>query len=200
MKVPNKTIPVILSLCLSFLGVQAQTVIRYYNHSGVAGSYGLGNVRYMVNDKESIRKNDQWSVDVFTVNGIHIKNHGLGIGVGGDIWKNRWFIPVYLNYSFAFMDKKVSPYGSFDLGYAFGKVKGDFFTGDERGAILVRPNFGVQVKLTNRLCFVSQIFYKLQTIRTDYASGGVPVPGSEITRTGYFVYYHFLGLNVGLKL
>jgi len=191
-----------LLLCLSLAYAQDGPKVKFYNRNYVGVSKGLGSARYWVGNKESVRTNSELSLDVALVNGIQIKKHQMGIGVGIDKWSDRWFIPIFFNYSYTFMKTRVSPFGSIDLGYAVGTVKGDHFVGDEKGLVLFRPGFGVQVRLNDKAAFFANAFYKMQSIRTStFAGGNVnPDPSFAGQRRFYSVIYNFVGLNVGIKL
>lgn len=194
-----------LSCLLTLRYAQSQSLVRYYNQSLVGFSTQLGEVEYTVNYKYAGFKKNSWSIDVYSINGIQIRSQQLGVGVGGDIWNDRWFIPIFLNYSSTFLvEKKVAPHAGFDLGYAFGRHQYPYVSKkDDVGSVFVRPNVGILVKITPRMHFVAHAFYKMQSIRaeSEYITYNMGNPLDY--KKGYYkywVYYHFMGVNVGIKI
>jgi len=188
------------------LGIRALAQItpqvRYYNQTSVNGYYGLGNVKRYVNGTEDLEKNREWSLEVNIVNGIRYKRHRFGIGTGADIWKSRWFIPLFGRYKFAFTDRKVSFCGSVDFGFAFGPRRLNFLKAYESNYFFFRPALGIQARLGPKISLVADVFYKLQTLRSVHDGKVVnpalaPLLGVAIP---YTIYYNFIGVGVGIKI
>lgn len=181
---------------------QSQSLLRYYTQTHIGFAMGVGHANYIVNNHVQPPVTEPWSFDISSINGIEIKKHRIGVGVGANVWKKRALVPLFLRYTLMFLDKKVTPQLYIDGGYAFGKYNGGGLIGDEKGSFLFRPGFGLQARLSPKLFFVTHVFYKQQTLRARYYSYDLvnPVPISEQKGTGYFVLHHFLGVDVGIKL
>jgi hypothetical protein len=79
----------------------------------------------------------------------------IGAGVAYDSYNYSHFIPVFADFRYFFLDKKLSPYVEGSIGYAL--------TNDESlGGTYLRPAIGGKLNLNNRLALNFSIGYRMQ--------------------------------------
>jgi len=91
---------------------------------------------------------------------------GLGVGVILSPWElfSGGIIPIFLNLRSNFLNKKVSPYASFDIGRC---INIDYL---DKGVFILNPTLGVRVKIKEKIAFFTGFGYELFVSRT--AGGG----------------------------
>jgi hypothetical protein len=107
---------------------------------------------------------DQVSVQISTMNGFTLTQYiQLGIGVGLDFWKNRGFLPIYLDLRANLFKSVASPFLYINVGYAPGWMKNE--PGMGLGGALAAIGAGAKFNIGGRLAMVCSIGYRFQQIR-----------------------------------
>lgn len=106
------------------------------------------------------------------INGMQINPYfSLGIGTGVYFFMNEYddledgpfLIPIFADFRFNFINKPVSPYLSFDIGYSFNAS--DDFKGE---GLLLNSSIGVSFKISRDRELYTGIGYQLQKVRGGY--------------------------------
>lgn len=177
---------------------QNKNSIKYFNHDIFCTSFGFGNyITRHFNGYEYSVRNSEITFGVSTINGIQIQNHQVGIGVGFDKWEEAFLVPVFLNYTFNFTKKSISPYGLFNIGYSFGQKNETQYDDVEQGSFFLKCGFGVQIKITERLSLTAEVAYKLQNMRSSYQR---VINNFEAPQNiKYNIHYNFIVVSIGTK-
>ena len=123
----------------------------------------------------------QISPSLTMTNGYMFNEHwAAGIGVGFEIFDRNHF-PVFADIRYTLWDNKISPYFSVKTGYAFGSFKKkhydylyfDFepyyaYNADFRnyGGLMLHPEMGVKVPLSENADLLFTIAYRYQKIKS----------------------------------
>ncbi|MDR1758499.1 MAG: outer membrane beta-barrel protein [Bacteroidales bacterium] len=176
---------------------QSKDSIKYFNQTSVGFYIGIGKYTTFPNGGDLTQKNDEFFYCFSTTNGIQIRNHQLGIGVGIDKWRGTLLFPVFLNYKLNFSRKFLSPYGLLHIGYSMGQINTLQYYDNKKGSFLLQGGLGLQIKLTNKISITTDLTYKLQSMSSSYKRIINPhEPSPEIK---YNIYYNFIGISVGVK-
>jgi hypothetical protein len=96
----------------------------------------------------------------------HRFNRLLGVGIGTgiethDFNNNRDILPVYAEARGFLLEKKITPYYAFKIGYGFALKDEQNFTTEAKGGIHFSPEVGVRFGADDVNCYVG-LEYKLQ--------------------------------------
>lgn len=131
----------------------------------------------------------------------------LGVDLGLNIWRQTAFIPVALHLSVNCMDYTVSPHFYLNAGYSFKwyvSSKPEKMTKVIHGAKpgwYINSGLGINLRLGEQLHLILAADYKMQYTTLQYS---VPVPNADydyssvITNRTQNMFYHFVGVKVGL--
>ena len=208
MKYPTPLICFALTLlCFSFVPLSAQspadTASSWYgNHTEAGISFGIGKFNTdVINGNQLTKKNNEMVFMIHTINGVKIENRAfLGLGIGYELWQHGSFVPVFGHLSYD-IQKKENPFvASVNLGYAFGTrgATSDYQSG--KGGFMAGVGLGYRQKISAKLKFFYEVFYKYQVINSSYNTRVTDSVGNiKHTRTtSYTVPNHFIGFRIGI--
>ena len=95
------------------------------------------------------------------INGIKFNqffSFGIGTGLHYYTFDDQFLIPIFADFRVNFINRAISPYFSFDVGYSFN-VSNDFI-GE---GILINPALGVRFKISERNEFHVGVGYQMQS-------------------------------------
>lgn len=113
------------------------------------------------------------------VNGILLnKNVSLGLGVGGQFFKEEKFLPIYFDLTAYKNSKKHKKHSSFintQLGYAIGwnTALSNMETYDFNGGVFISAGLGRKTKISDELSVMFQASYRHQFAELSYKVSGV---------------------------
>jgi hypothetical protein len=110
---------------------------------------------------------------------------GLGTGLRYYTDAEAALIPVFADFRTTFMNNKISPYLSMDLGYSFDATN-DF----EGVGFLLSPTFGVSIKGSNKSALTIGLGYEMQRMEF-YSSYNYSIKSSENSGA--------ISINVGIS-
>ena len=214
MKHPVRFIGFFLVYTILFLRpVPAQTPSgssSWYGNRTEAGiSLGFGKFKTnVVNNNQLSIKNNEIVFLIHTINGIKLQDRAfLGLGVGYELWQKGSFIPLfgYLSYD---LQKKENPFvASVSLGYSFGTREAKTGTLDGindynsgKGGFMASIGLGYRLKISNKLKFVYEVFYKYQAIQSSYNTIVTDSVGKikYNSSADYNLVNHFFGFRIGI--
>ena len=172
---------------------------QYFNktEAGIGlglGSFSTDNIRGYVKKV----KNDQIVISVQTINGIVISGRaGLGVGLGAEFWEKGMFYPVFAHFYYDLKASDNTPFAYINLGEAFGKRDSTYYYESGKGGFLFGIGAGYKMKVGKRFQFEYEIFYRYQTIKSNYRTYYDTIP-THFTTTEYNVPYHFAGFKIGM--
>jgi hypothetical protein len=127
----------------------------------------------------------QYSVMLCVSNGLTLSPYiYLGIGVGFDIWRDRKFIPVYLDFRSYFLKSVSSPFLYFNLGYSAGWMENN--NQPEFGGATAGIGAGGKFKLTGTKSIVVSLGYRFQQTREWEIHNNVE---TKATRDAHFISF-----------
>jgi hypothetical protein len=159
----------------NFLFAQEETVdksLKYFNKTEAGVSIGIGNFKTdMYNGVQKSVKNDEIIITLQTVNGFkYMDRVGIGVSFGAEYWGGGLFWPVYgyLGYDFKRADNTF--FADIYIGYAPGYRESTSFYHEGYGAFAMSIGLGYRMKISNKLKFMYEIFYKYQSLESYYYS------------------------------
>ncbi|MCX6287812.1 MAG: hypothetical protein NTY96_11915 [Bacteroidetes bacterium] len=178
--------PVICLLSAAFLLVissafsqerdTASNTLKYFNKTELGVSFGIGSFPSNVYNGVTYKvKNDEIVATLQTVNGVMYNNRWLlGVSLGVEKWRYGLFWPVYgyLGYNFKQTDNTffANIYLGYGIGtrYSRGGSENRSYIAEGRGAFALMIGVGYKMKVSNKLKFGYEIFYKYQALNTSY--------------------------------
>lgn len=210
----KRIITTLITILLIITSTQAQ---RAYNHqekkfvymTSIGYANGLGKIELLDDDGEVLKtvynKNPNFQVNQLLA--YQFNNYFyMGIGAGLDFWKHTAFVPVYLNLSVNFIDKKISPMMYLNMGYGFkwyvhskpetmNRVVHGTSTGPMgEGGLGIRLKFNSKVSLVIAGCYKAQF----SDIRYTIPKAGEQDFSAYSTNAVQKHLYHFAGVRVGI--
>ncbi len=131
----------------------------------------------------------------------------MGIGAGVSAWKKSTQIPLFLNMSVSFIDRKVSPHWNLNLGYSF-----KWYT-DSRPDLQNRlrhaatpglygeSGLGVKFNANDKVSLLLLVNYSLQQSTIEYTKndGNSIDMSHQFTNASAFMLYHFVGVKFAIQ-
>ena len=173
--------------------------LKYFNLTGVGFSFGLGHFNTnIINGRQLSVKNDEMVFLFQTINGFKYMNKiGIGVSVGAEVWQNGLFWPIcgYLSYDLKPADNTF--FANIYMGSSIGKRKAiPHLYQESTGAFAFSIGLGYKMKLSKKLRFMYEVFYKYQALQSSYDIGNDSV---AITRkVDYKVPLNFAGFRLGI--
>ena len=175
--------------------------LKYFNKTEAGISFGLGSFKSDVyNGVQKSVRNDEIIATFQTVNGFKYNNKvAFGLSVGAELWQNGLFWPVcaYLGYDFKPADHNF--FANIYLGYAYGDRDATSFYHEGEGALAFSLGIGYKMKVSGKLKFMYEVFYKYQAIESYYNSYYVRndsiIASSKID---YKIPLSFAGFKIGV--
>ncbi len=130
----------------------------------------------------------------------------MGLGFGFDFWKHTAFIPVYLNLTVNFLDKRITPLLYANMGYSFKwyisstpEAMDRVIHGTSQGP-MGEAGIGMKIKINDYVSMVIAGCYKNQytDIRYTILSPDEPDYSAYSTNSVKNVLYHFAGVRLGV--
>jgi hypothetical protein len=150
-------------------------------------NFGLGMLEGLERYKDTAQ--GQYSVMLTVFNGITITPFiQLGIGAGLDMWKNRIFLPIYLDLRVNIIKKVNSPFLYFNTGYSLGWITG--VKGVDLGGAIAAIGAGAKFRISTKQIMVLSLGYRFQQTRQWQVNNRVE---NKATRDA-----HFINLKMGL--
>lgn len=195
---------VILSLSAVSLFAQTENQdrsLKYFNKTEAGISFGIGNFKSDVynNVQKSVR-NDEIIFTFQTVNGFKYNGKvAVGLSVGAELWQNGLFWPVCAYIGYDFKPAAQNFFADIYIGYAYGNRDSTSFYNEGKGALAFSLGVGYKMKVTKKLKFMYEVFYKYQAIESHYYSYYVK-DGAVIasTKTDYKIPLNFAGFKIGI--
>ena len=144
--------------------------LKYFNKTEGGISFGLGSFKTdMYNGIQKKVRNDEIVVTLQTINGLkYMDKIGIGVSIGAELWQNGLFWPVYGYLGYDFKPADNTFFANVYLGYAAGKRKATSFYKEGKGAFALSLGAGYKMKVTKKLRFMYEIFYKYQAVESGY--------------------------------
>jgi hypothetical protein len=179
----------------------ADRSLKYFNKTEAGISFGIGSFKTDVyNGVQKSVRNDEIIATFQTVNGFKYMNKvAIGLSVGAEVWQNGVFYPVcaYLGYDFKPADHNF--FANIYLGYAFGERDETSFYHEGTGALAFSLGVGYKMKVTKKLKFMYEVFYKYQAIESFYNSYYVRNDSIiATTKIDYKIPLSFAGFKIGV--
>ncbi|MEI7983003.1 MAG: hypothetical protein WCI71_15235 [Bacteroidota bacterium] len=193
--------------CLPFLSAQTSgndKSLTWFNKTEGGISFGVGSFNTnIVNGIQKKIRNDEIVVTFQTINGVKYMNRlGLGVSIGVEKWQNGLFWPIYGYLSYALKPAGNTFFGNIYLGYGIGTRYSTSFYEQGKGGFALSIGLGYQMRISKKLQFMYEIFYKYQAVEsTYYRINGVTTDSGTIqkkTPVPYKVPLHFAGFKIGL--
>lgn len=155
----------------------ASNTLKYFNKTEFGVSFGIGSFPNNVVNGSTLKiKNDEIIATLQTVNGVMYNNRWmLGVSIGMEKWRNGLFWPIYgyLGYNFKRTDNTffANIYLGYGLGtrYSYGGVDNNpSYVAQGTGAFALMIGVGYKMKVTKKLKFGYEIFYKYQAVNSSY--------------------------------
>jgi len=199
-------LPIILFIALtSFRSVaqesNARTSLEYFNKTEIGTALGFGTFKGDIYYESTQRtlKNDQLIFPFQTINGFIISGRiGVGLGLGVEIWKEGLFYPVFGHIYYDFKkDVANTFFASMNLGTAIGTRYETFNYPSGKGGFLFSLGVGYKMKLSKRLQFEYELFYRYQAIESYYRAYYNSAQ-TKFTEVDQKVPYNFVGFKIGI--
>lgn len=144
--------------------------LKYFNKTEAGISFGIGNFKSDVyNGVQKKVRNDEIIATFQTVNGFKYNNKvSVGLSAGAELWQNGLFWPVCAYLSYDFKPANQNFFADIYIGYAFGDRNATSFYHGGKGALAFSLGIGYKMKVTKKLRFMYEIFYKYQAIESSY--------------------------------
>ena len=116
-------------------------------------------------------------INLNIINGINFNQYfsfGIGTGLHYYTFNEQFLIPIFADFRVYFINRTISPFFSFDIGYSFN-VSNDF-TGE---GILINPTIGMSFKISEQNELHAGIGYQMQR-RKYFYYGYLPDYSSQI--------------------
>jgi len=186
----------------------ASYTLKYFNKTELGVSMGIGSFPTNVYNGVAYKaKNDEIVATLQTVNGVMYNNRWLlGLSVGAEKWRYGMFWPVYgyLGYNFKRTDNTffANIYLGYGIGtrYARGIIENHSYIAQGSGAFALMLGVGYKMKISKKLKFGYEIFYKYQALNSSYLNQYQKNDTSKIM-TGtvdYKLGLHFAGFKIAL--
>ncbi|MEO8088590.1 MAG: hypothetical protein ABI763_17360 [Bacteroidota bacterium] len=132
-----------------------------------------------VNDTHADEVNNNPSIGVQTINGYKFSPYvSAGIGVGFNIYSQVLLVPVFVGVRANLLDKRVTPFLAFDVGYSYSRkqITGGTLARDDKGGIMLSPALGVKFNMTNKMALNLSLGFRYQEIQIidDYSNYSYP--------------------------
>ena len=186
--------PVIAQQPTGFLSV-------YGNRTEVGAGLGFGKFQTdMYNGTRLSSKNNEMIFMIQTINGIKMQERAfLGLGVGYELWQHGSFVPVFGHLSYDLQKKENTFVASVNLGYAYGTRQATSSYNSGKGGFTAGVGLGYKQKLSAKLKFVYEVFYKYQAIQSTYNNTFYVNDSTTHTSTvDYSLANHFIGFRIGI--
>lgn len=141
-----------------------QKILKPYNfrekgfYNFTSGSFALGS--------EAWSQDPSVGVGIHNVTGYQLNRFiGLGLGIGMDYYylgSGENLMPVYLEARGYFLSKHVSPYYSFNMGYAFAFKSEQHRIEEAEGGLMIYPAIGFRFGASSNANFTLDFGYKMQ--------------------------------------
>lgn len=133
-------------------------------------SYGIGKSEGV--DRNLDLSRDEYSIMHSCFNGFTLTPYiQLGVGVGLDAWRDRVFLPFYLDLRSNLLRKNNSPFFYFHSGYAYGwlvsEIHGNF------GGAYVGIGAGGKFRINSKMIIVMSAGWRFQQLRQPQELNGV---------------------------
>lgn len=192
---------VLFSPALSIAQSSAGSFSWFGNRTEAGIGLGVGSFKTdVVNGLQRTIRNNEIIFTLHTINGIKLGERAfLGLGVGCDVWQHGSFIPVFGHLSYD-LNKKENPFvASLSLGYSFGTREETTDYASGTGAFMASVGLGYKLKISKKLKFIYEIFYKYQAIESTYTNTWNTSDTTTYTSTvNYKVPNHFVGFRIGI--
>jgi len=190
------TIPQEVAVVVSDIRVETKKKRGYFNSTQIGMLRGntqiveltpfyipLPNYPFQViSERYETRSEMQISPSFTITNGYMFNEHlAAGVGIGFEIFERNFF-PVFADFRYTLWDSKVSPFFAVKAGYSFGDFKKKHYerplplpyepyyvyNADFRnyGGLMVHPEMGVKVSISNNADLLFSIAYRYQEIKT----------------------------------
>ncbi len=177
---------------------------KFVYMTSVGYATGLGQIE--LENKTVINKNFNVSVNQLLGYQFNPYFH-MGIGMGFDFWHYTAFIPVYLNLTVNFLDRKISPVFYANMGYGFKwyissvPEKMDRVIHGTKAGPMGEAGLGVKIRLTDRVTMMIAACYKNQysDIRYSVLKPNEQDFSAYSTNSVQKVLYHFAGVRLGIQ-
>jgi hypothetical protein len=190
-----------LFIATATLSAQAQNAtFKYFNQTEAGVSFGLGSFQtdnYM-GARKSVR-NDEIVITLQNINGFMVGNHvGIGVSIGVEKWQHGLFWPLYGYLQYHFKPEGNTFFAAAYMGYAWGTREATSFYQEGTGAFAFSIGIGYKMKVSNKVDFMYQVFYKYQAIESKYTvyyDDSIPPHTSVVD---YKIPLSFAGLKIGV--
>jgi hypothetical protein len=175
--------------------------LKYFNKTEAGVSFGLGSFKTDVyNGIQKKVRNDEIIATFQTVNGFkYMGKIGVGLSVGAEIWQNGLFWPVYGYVGYDFKPVENTFFADVYIGYAFGSRDATSFYHEGDGAFALSLGVGYKMKISRKLRFMYEIFYKYQAIESYYNVYWTKNDTiTSTTRMDYKIPLSFAGFKIGI--
>ena len=174
MKHLQTIIPILIFVSISMdLIAQIDTEdksLNYFNKTEAGVSFGIGSFNTDVyNGIQKKVRNDEIVVTIQTINGFRYMNRvGIGLSLGVELWQDGLFWPIYGYLSYDFKPADNTFFANIYLGYAPGTRKASSFYQEAKGGFAFSAGVGYRMKVTEKLKFMYEVFYKYQSLESSY--------------------------------
>jgi len=175
--------------------------LKYFNKTETGFSIGIGSFKTdVVNGIQKSVRNDEIVFTVQTVNGFKYMNKiGLGLSLGAEIWQNALLWPIYGYLSYDAKPAGNTFFANIYIGSAIGKRNATSFYQEGKGAFALSIGIGYKMKLSKKLRFMYEVFYKYQALESSYNNILMDADSVVVTRkVDYTVPLNFAGLRLGI--
>jgi len=199
---------VIFCLWAPFLAAQnpgADKSLTWFNKTEGGVSFGIGSFNTnIVNGIQKRIKNDEIVVTFQTVNGVKYLNRlSIGVSIGVEKWQNGLFWPIYGYLGYTLKPTDNTLFANLYLGSGIGTRYATSFYEQGKGGFAMSIGLGYQMRISKKLLFVYEVFYKYQALESTYYRINDVTQDSVTmqvkTAVNYKVPLHFAGFKIGLR-
>ena len=200
-RIPISLILFLLSTCLVAQVEMPDRSLKYFNKTEAGVSIGIGSFKTdMYNGIQKSVKNDAIVVTLQSVNGFkYMDKLGVGVSFGAEYMDGGLFWPIYGYLGYDFKPAGNTFFANIYLGYAPGYRESTSFYHEGYGAFAMSIGLGYKMKISNKLRFMYEVFYKYQALDSYYDSY-VEV-GDSITYKKQYdtkIPLNFAGFKIGI--
>ncbi|HNX85432.1 MAG TPA: hypothetical protein PKN12_00735 [Bacteroidales bacterium] len=176
----------------------------FFNKTEGGVAFGIGSFKTnVVNGIQKKARNDEIVVSLQTINGVkYLDRVTVGVSIGVEKWQNGLFWPVYAYLGYALKPTANSFFANIYLGYGFGTRYSTNFYEQGSGAFGMSIGVGYQMRISKKLRFLYEIFYRYQAVESTYfrindieSDTGTY---QKKTAVDYKVPLHFAGFKIGI--